>query len=503
MNRMDTSSPETPTAAPRIAPGGSWRELLSGAHLPAALVLAGGVAMYAMNTFLTAALLPSTIAEIGGSEYFAWVVTAFLVASVLASMLVTRLLGRVGAARGYLLAFAVFGLGSLSAALAPCMEVFLATRIAQGLGGGLLAGLGYAVIRQALPEHLWTRATGLISAMWGVGTLIGPALGGLLAQLGIWRWAFALLAAASFALGALALRALPASHARDRPSGRFPLAPLLALVLAAAAFSVASIVPPGVGTAVAILAGAALILGFVLLDRRASAPVLPALTYRRGNALKWIYLTLGIASAGAMLEVFLPRFGQQIAGLPELPAGLLGATVSVGWSFVQIFSVSIESDRGRRRAMVLGPVLMVLGFGAYALLQLAGASTGAVWGWAAALVLAGSGIGLAFPHLSVAALRSAATPEESAKAAAGVSLAQLISNAVCSALIGVLVALGSALGSADPTATAASAAATSAAVMGAGVAALALVGVGTALRATRSGRSGSTLSPAQPLGSAQ
>lgn len=493
---MDAPSRTIPIAEPRISSSGSWRELFSGAHLAAALVLAGGVAMYAMNTFLTAALLPSTIAEVGGSEYFAWVVTAFLIASVLASMLVTRLLGRFGAARGYLLAFAVFGAGTLGAALAPNMEFFLAMRVAQGLGGGLLTGLGYAVIRQALPEHLWTRATGLISAMWGVGTLIGPALGGLFAQLGIWRWAFALLAAVSFLLGALALRALPAGRGPAHPSGRFPVASLLALVLAASAFSVASIVPPGPATAVAILAGAALILGFVLFDRRASSSVLPAFTYRRGNPLKWIYLTLGIASAGAMLEVYLPRFGQEIAALPELPAGLLGATVSVGWSFVQIFSVSIESDRGRRRAMVLGPMLMVLGFGGYALLQLAGASAGTVWGWAAALVLAGSGIGLAFPHLSVAALRSAASPEESAKAAAGVSTAQLISNAVFSALIGVLVSLGSALGTAAPAATAASAAATSAAAMGAGVAVLALIGVGTALRATRSLRSGSTLSPA-------
>ncbi|PII96823.1 MFS transporter, partial [Leucobacter sp. OLES1] len=216
---MDTPSRTIPIAEPRID-SGSWRELFSGAHLAAALVLAGGVAMYAMNTFFTAALLPSTIAEVGGSEYFAWVVTAFLIASVLASMLVTRVLGRFGAARGYLLAFAVFGTGTLGAALAPSMEFFLAMRVAQGLGGGLLAGLGYAVIRQALPEHLWTRATGLISAMWGVGTLIGPALGGLFAQLGIWRWAFALRAAVSFLLGVLALRALPAGRGPAHPNGR-------------------------------------------------------------------------------------------------------------------------------------------------------------------------------------------------------------------------------------------------------------------------------------------
>ena len=93
------------------------------------------------------------------------------------------------------------------------MEVLLAGRVVQGAAGGLLAGLGYAVINAALPQSLWTRASALVSAMWGVGTLVGPAAGGLFAQFGSWRWAFGALAILTVAMAVLVPIALPAQRA--------------------------------------------------------------------------------------------------------------------------------------------------------------------------------------------------------------------------------------------------------------------------------------------------
>lgn len=183
----------------RLPPGppAGWRELFSLQFAAPASILAGGVALYAMNLYFTAALMPSIVADIGGARYYAWVATGFLMAAVIASMLVSRLLERLGAARAYVLGFLVFGAGAVLNAASPSMEALIVGRVVQGLGGGLVAGLGFAVIRSALPERLWTRAAGLVSAMWGVGTLVGPSLGGLFAQLGAWRWAYVLLLVAA------------------------------------------------------------------------------------------------------------------------------------------------------------------------------------------------------------------------------------------------------------------------------------------------------------------
>ncbi len=79
---------------------GRWRELLGPKNLGASTVLAGGVALYATNEFLTISLLPSAVAEIGGQRLYAWVTTVYLVASVAAATTVSATLGADGAAVG-------------------------------------------------------------------------------------------------------------------------------------------------------------------------------------------------------------------------------------------------------------------------------------------------------------------------------------------------------------------------------------------------------------------
>lgn len=146
---------------------GSWRTLLGREHAPVAMVLAGGVLLEASNVYLTTSLLPTIVADIGGAQYYAWTMTTFLVASVISAMLVSRTLTTKGSVNAYVLAFSLFGAGSLLCAASPDMGIFLLGRAVQGLGGGLLAGLGYALIQRSLPEQLWARGAALVSAMWG------------------------------------------------------------------------------------------------------------------------------------------------------------------------------------------------------------------------------------------------------------------------------------------------------------------------------------------------
>src|SRR3981081_202192 len=118
---------------------GSWRELLGPKNLGASTVLAGGVALYATNEFLTISLMPSAVADIGGQRFYAWVTTVYLVASVVAATTVHSLLMRLGRRWAYLLGLSVFGAGSLVCGAAPTMEILLLGRTVQGAAGGLLA----------------------------------------------------------------------------------------------------------------------------------------------------------------------------------------------------------------------------------------------------------------------------------------------------------------------------------------------------------------------------
>ena len=160
------------TPLPEERPESSWSQLRP--YAGSVTVLAGGILSQALTIYLTTSLLPSTVADIGGQDFYAWVTTAYLLSSVVSATMVSRVLARLGGVRSYLVALGGFAAGSAICALAPTMGVLLVGRSLQGLGGGLLAGLAFALVRSALPAHLWGRGSAVISAMFGIGTLVGP-----------------------------------------------------------------------------------------------------------------------------------------------------------------------------------------------------------------------------------------------------------------------------------------------------------------------------------------
>ncbi len=422
---------------------GTWRELLGPKNLGASAVLAGGVGLYATNAFLTISLMPSAVADIGGQRFYAWVTTVYLVASVASATTVHSLLFRLGPRLAYLLSLAVFGAGSLLCAMAPGMEVLLIGRGVQGVAGGLLAGLGYAVINTALPKSLWTKASALVSAMWGVGTLLGPAAGGLFGQFGMWRWAFGMLAILTAAMAVLVPIALPARRGTGTarpPRSQIPVISLLLLGGAALTVSVAGIPHDPRATAGLLVLGAAIVAIFLVADRRLGASVLPPSAFGSGP-LKWIYLTLGLLMAATMVDMYVPLFGQRLAHLTPLVAGFFGAALSVGWTAGEIGSASLTGRRTIARVVAVAPLVMALGLAMSALTLTNDFDTGLLVLWAITLVITGVGIGIAWPHLSAAAMSSVDDPAEGPVAAAAINTVQLICGAFGAGLAGVVVNL--------------------------------------------------------------
>ncbi|MCF6390249.1 MFS transporter [Mycobacterium sp. MBM] len=420
--------------------GGSWRALLAPKSLGAATVLAGGVALYATNEFLTISLMPSAVAEIGGHRYYAWVMTVYLVASVAAATMVGAVLARLGPRSAYFHALTVFGAGSVLCAVAPAMELLLLGRAVQGAAGGLLAGLGYAVINTALPRALWTRASALVSAMWGVGTLLGPAAGGLFAQFASWRWAFGALAVLTMSMMVLVPFALAGrSTGGSATVIRVPVWSLLLLAAAALMVSAAGI-PANLSITIALLVAAVVLAAaFLAVDRwSATASVLPATAFRPGP-LKWVYLTLGLLMAATMVDMYVPLYGQRLAHLTPLAAGFLGVALAVGWTASEIVSASVDSRRVAVRVVLAAPAVMAIGLGIGAVLVRDGMPAVIAGLWALSLVLTGTGIGMAWPHLSVWAMTGVDAPHEGPLAAAAINTVQLICGAFGAGVAGVIV----------------------------------------------------------------
>ncbi|MBP0599778.1 MFS transporter [Herbaspirillum sp. LeCh32-8] len=419
----------------------SWGELLSGRNGLLAVALTGGIALHAINVHIVTTILPSVVRDIGGLDYYAWNVTLFVVTSIIGSTLTNKLLAALGARRTYLLGLAIFGAGALLCATADSMMGMLGGRAVQGIGGGLLAGLGYALIPLVFEQRLWSRAIALESGMWGISTLLGPAVGGLFAAGGHWRLAFwalmplLLLQAAMVAgqLGPRSVRKVESSGAA-MPLGRILLLAGSVLLMALAAQTDAG------WQSMACVAGGVLLGWMVMrIDLRHRVSLLPRDGYATGTVMGKVFACVSLLVIGSCTEIFVPYFLQTLHGYQPLAAGYMTAVMAGGWSVGSLLSSGRAATTADRMVRV-GPMLMSAGLLALAVL-LPGVWVGA--GWLAdafivlALAAAGMGIGLGWPHLIERAMRAAKPGEENLTSAA-VTTVQLYAMAIGAALVGLV-----------------------------------------------------------------
>lgn len=158
-----------------------------------AATLAGltlGVLMSALDNTVVAAAMPTLVDDLGGSELYHWPFTLYLLTSTLAIPVFGRLADQLGRRTVFLAGLAEFIVASVLCGLAPDMGWFVAFRALQGLGGGILVSNAFALAAEISTPSNWGAALGLIGAMFGIAGLLGPSVGGLLAEGPGWRWAF-------------------------------------------------------------------------------------------------------------------------------------------------------------------------------------------------------------------------------------------------------------------------------------------------------------------------
>ncbi len=420
-------------------PPNGWRDLFRTGGI-ATTIFIGGIALQAVEVFIGSSMLPTVVAEIGGLDLFAWNTTLFIVASILASLFAGIRPASIGPRGAYLMAAGAFALGSLICGLAPNMPVLLAGRTVQGFGAGLMIAMTLAMLRLVFPQALWPRAMALNSAVWGIATLLGPALGGIFAELGIWRWAF-------LSIVPLAgLLALGAWHILPRSAERTPMASVpwlqVGLVTAAVlAISLASLVTDSTPlAAMLLLAGLLSIALLGLADRRARAPLLPAGTFSASSSMSALFASIVLLGAAITSDIFAPLFLQRLHGLSPLWAGYGAALASAGWTVAAITTSGWGAARIRLAIIASPVVILAATLGMLVSLGQPNTSSHPLPLLVASLSLfaLGAGIGMAFQHLSTGVLKSTAAAVND-KVSSAIGMTQLFASGLGAALGGVVV----------------------------------------------------------------
>jgi MFS family permease len=418
-------------------PTTTWRDLFETGGLTL-FVIFGGTCLQALEAFIASAMLPTVVADIGGLELFAWNTTIFIVASIVATLFAAVRPKSIGPRGGYMIAAAAFAGGSLLCGLAPSMPVLLAGRLVQGFGAGLLIAQSISMYRIVFPERLWPRVFALNATIWGVGTLVGPALGGIFAEIGLWRWAFLGIVPVAVLLALGALRVLP-NTSESKPPARLPIKQILLVTAIVLVISIASLLTEATGlAAVLVTLGLAGIVLLGLTDTYSRSRLLPSGTFSLASPMSGLFGLILLLGVIVTCDIFAPLFFQRVHGLSPLWAGYLTALVAGGWSLSAITTAGWTGTRVR--AMILAAPIIMLASTLVLVLTLGGTGGDMTTIVLASLALfaLGAGIGPAFQQLSARVLATTTTTDNDQTSAA-LGMVQLFASGLGAAIGGVAV----------------------------------------------------------------
>lgn len=390
----------TPTT-PLLAPAYRW----------ATIAMASLVFLFAFEAMAVTTIMPTVSTDLGGRSWYSATFSMTLAASVVGMVSAGLWADRRGPRAPMVASAVVFGVGLLAAGIAPGIEVFVAARFLQGLGGGAMTVALYVLVARIYDPIDHPRIFGAFAAAWVIPSMVGPTVSGAVAETVGWRWVF--LGVVGLAAAATAILGPALRDVEDRPepspvaSGR-RLA--LAVVVAVALVSV-DLAGRADGVAAYPLAAGALL---VLL--LAARPLLPPRTLLAGRGLASVVGLRGLISAAFFAtEIYVPYLLQEHYGVAVWLSGVALTVGALGWAGASQVQARLGTRLANAVALRAGALLLVAGIGvvlATAALELTPWLVGVAW------VLAGSGMGLMYPRIGILVLESSSEDQQGANTAA-------------------------------------------------------------------------------------
>jgi EmrB/QacA subfamily drug resistance transporter len=400
-----------------------------------------GTTVVTVDSTVVNVALPAIADDLGGGlAGQQWTANAYLV-TLSSLILIGGSLGDLfGARRVFMVGVSGFGVTSLFCAVAPTIELLVIARALQGVFGALLTPAALAVIVATFPPDERGRAVGAWTAWGGMGTVLGPLIGGQLVDTASWRWIFAINIPIVLITLLLVMRVMAEARPRD-PDARVDYVGAALCAFGLAGITYGLIEQPGqgwgaIGVWLPLVGGFALFAAFVVWEARSRHPMLPLSLFRRRNFAIGNIETFSMYAGLGLLFFFLVLYLQEVAGFSAVEAGSTTIPVTVLMFLLSTRFGALADRHGPRFFMGVGPLVAAAGL---ALFLRLGADVDYLTELLPALLVFGLGLAMTVAPLTATVLADA--DEHNAGIASGVNNAiARVASLIAIASVGALVA---------------------------------------------------------------
>jgi MFS family permease len=416
-----------------------WRALWASGDLARFCFISLGILLHATNETMVATVMPAMVGELAGVQLVGWSLAIYELGAIVAGAAAGRLVSYVSLRTTMVVAALLYAAGALVCATSPSMQLFLAGRLIEGLGGGALVSLAYVSVERLFARAIWPQLFGIMSAIWGVAAFSGPLLGAIMTELLSWRWAFGIFTAAGCAMAIASLLVLnspEATRPQAMPGGvpPFPFAALGCLAVAVILIASAGVDVAALRSSALMLLGlVGLVLFFYVDGLRPRSRLFPSRLFSwRTPVGAGMTMVAAFSVATCSFGIYGPLLLTSLHDIPILTTGYIIAAESIAWSILSIL-VASAPPRRERLIIVGGAVMIAAGVAGFAYTVPAGSIPLILL----CALLQGGGFGVAWPFLTRIIVASARHDEQTI-ASAAVPTMQRIGYAVGAALTGMV-----------------------------------------------------------------
>ncbi len=316
------------------------------------------VLLSGLDSTIVGTAMPRIVGDLQGMDLYAWPFVAYMLCSTIAIILFGKISDIHGRKPIFLAGIITFLVGSMLCGLSQNMVQLVLLRGLQGVGGGMLISIAFTILADLFPPRERGKYAGLLTSMWGVASIVGPAVGGFITDHFNWRWVFyvnipvGLIAIVTTVVTLPHFKVASTKKAVDYKGAAVLTAALVPLILG---FSWAGTVYPwtSIQTMGMLLFSMGMLLLFYLIEKRVAEPMMPLSIFK--NPILNISLAVSFLASSVMFcgLIYIPLFMQGVVGASATDSGFILTPMMLGLTGSSIVTGQLISRTGRYKAWAI------------------------------------------------------------------------------------------------------------------------------------------------------